>query len=187
MREKNEKLKVYEFLYNRLPFSEDEAEELEALQRMEKLEKEFESHLSKIKTGNMEIHWHSEVLVDSRYELVNVLIATDYCYYMFVLRDLHGEHYINSFNILCDSSHEAVLDLNRSDRIYEIFRDQLIDDGKYQRPVILKYVVMNEKFSLTGSKSEKFLNRRNLDYYLKAIEHSAVIKKKHYPPVTTNF
>lgn len=187
MREKNEKLKVYEFLYNRLPFSEDEAEELKALQRMEKLEKEFEEHLLKIKTGNMEIHWHSEVLIDSDYELVNVLIVTDYCYYLFVLHDFRGEHYINLFNILCDSAHEAVLDLNRSDRIYEMFRDQLIDDGKYQRPIILKYVMMNEKFSLKGRKCEKFLDKRNLAYYLKAIEHSAVIKKKQYPPVTTKF
>src|SRR5690625_6663301 len=72
----------------------------------------------------MNIHWHTEMLIDSYYEIVNVLIVTDYCYYLFVLHDLAGEFYINPFNILCRENHEAALDLNRSERIYEMFRDR---------------------------------------------------------------
>ena len=185
MREKHEKLKVYEFLYNRLPFSDTEKQEFRAMQRMEKLEARFERELARIKTHNMSIHWHTEMLIDSDYEIVNVLIVTDYCYYLFVLHDLAGEFYINPFNILCRDNHEAALDLNRSERIYEMFRSQLIDEGKYQRPIILKYVMMNNGFRLQGRRSELFLDEKNLPYYLKAIEHSAVIRKKNHHPAST--
>ena len=64
MRQKPDRLKVYEFLYNRLPFSDNETKEYEAMQRMEKLEEKFEHHLMKINTTNMRIHWHAEVLID---------------------------------------------------------------------------------------------------------------------------
>ncbi|CAM2953015.1 hypothetical protein [Salinicoccus roseus] len=185
MRQKPDRLKVYEFLYNRLPFSDNETKEYEAMQRMEKLEEKFEHHLMKINTTNMRIHWHAEVLIDRQAEIVNVLIVTDYCYYLFILQDLEGEHYINPFNILCSSTHEAVLDLNRSRRIFEMFRDQLIDAGTYQRPVILKYVLMNDAFQLKGKRSDIFLEEQNLPYYLKAIEHSAVIRKKNHRPAST--
>ncbi|WP_411843967.1 hypothetical protein [Salinicoccus sp. HZC-1] len=185
MRDKNEKLKVYEFLYNRLPFSENEKQEFKAMQRMEKLEAKFEHQLSKIKTHNMRIYWHTEILVDSDYEIINVLIVTDYCYYLFVLHELEGEYYINPFNILCHSDHKAVLDLNRSERIYDMFREQLIDEGEYQRPIIIKYVMMNSEFKIKGRRSELFLDAKNLPYYLKAIEHSAVIRKKNHHPAST--
>lgn len=187
MRAKDEKLKVYEFLYNRLPFSDTEKQEYKAMQRMEKLEARFEIELARIKTHNMKIHWHTEMLIDSDYEIVNVLIVTDYCYYLFVLHDLEGEFYINPFNILCHENHEAALDLNRSSRIYEIFREQLIDEGKFQRPIILKYVMMNSGFKIKGRRSELFLDSKNLPYYLKAIEHSAVIRKKNHHPASTEF
>jgi len=187
MREKHEKLKVYEFLYNRLPFSDTEKQEFRAMQRMEKLEARFEIELARVKTQNMSIHWHTEMLIDSDYEIVNVLIVTDYCYYLFVLHDLAGEFYINPFNILCRENHEAALDLNRSERIYEMFRSQLIDEGKYQRPIILKYVMMNSGFRLQGRRSELFLDVKNLPYYLKAIEHSAVIRKKNHHAASKKF
>ncbi|MFC3419810.1 hypothetical protein ACFOLA_10010 [Salinicoccus hispanicus] len=185
MRNKPDRLKVYEFLYDRLPFSENEVVEYEAMQRMERLEGQFEQYLMKIKTSNMLIHWHAEVLVDKRLEIVNVLIVTDYCYYLFVLHDQEGEHYINPFNILCNMSHEAVLDLNRSRRLFDMFREQLIDEGKYQRPIILKYVMMNKAFKLKGKRSDLFLEEEDLPYYLKAIEHSAVIRKKNHHPAST--
>lgn len=179
MRQKNDKLKVYEFLYNRLPFSNSEQEEFQAMQRAEKLEAEFEEYLSKIDTSNISIHWHCEVMLDQSQEFVNVLLVTDYCYYLFVLHDLKGPHYINPFNILCTEEHEAVLDLNRSKNLYEIFKHELIDEGEFQRPIIIKYVMMNTSFSTKTRKSELFLSKENLPYYLRAIEHSAVIRKKH--------
>lgn len=61
MRQKNEKLKVYEFLYNRLPFSDDETEEFEAMQRMDLLEEHFDLYLGKI---NQEI-WNCSGIVKS--------------------------------------------------------------------------------------------------------------------------
>lgn len=179
MRQKNDKLKVYEFLYNRLPFSNSEQEEFQAMQRAEKLEAEFEAYLLKIDTSNISIHWHCEVMLDQSQEFVNVLLVTDYCYYLFILHDLKGPHYINPFNILCTEEHEAVLDLNRSKNIYEIFKHELIDEGEFQRPIIIKYVMMHSSFSTKTRKSELFLSKENLPYYLRAIEHSAVIRKKH--------
>lgn len=181
MRKKNEKLKIYEFLYNRLPFSDDETREYQALCRSEKLEEEFEQYLSEIKTRNIDVYWHSEVYVDGKSEFVHVLLITDYCYYIFILHDLSGEHYINAFNILCDDAHAAVMDLNRSEKLYQMFKAQLIDDGEFQRPIIVKYVVMNDTFRMKTRKSDLFLSKVNLPYYLKAIEHSAVIKNKHTP------
>lgn len=181
MRKKNEKLKVYEFLYNRLPFSEDETKEYQALRRSEKLEEEFERHLNSIKTVNMEVHWHSEVYVDGRCEFIHVLLVTDYCYYIFILHDLAGGHYINAFNILCDDAHDAVLDLNRSEKLYQMFRAQLIDEGAFQRPIIVKYVMMNDEFRLKTRKTDLFLSKENLPSYLRAIEQSAVLKKKDSP------
>lgn len=185
MRDKPDRLKVYEFLYDRLPFSENEVIEYEAMKRMEKLEGQFEQYLMKIKTSNMLIHWHAETLVDKRLEIVNVLIVTDYCYYLFVLHELEGEHYVNPFNILCNMSHEAVLDLNRSRQLFDMFKEQLVDEGKYQRPIILKYVMMNKTFKLKGKRSDLFLEVPDLPYYLKAIEHSAVIRKKNHHPAST--
>lgn len=179
MRQKDDKLKVYEFLYNRLPFSSREQEEFEAMQRVEKLEAEFEKYLDGIDTANISTHWHCEVILDEAHEFVNVLLVTDYCYYLFVLHDLKGTHYINSFNILCNEDHEAVLDLNRSRHLYDVFKHELIDEGQFQRPIIIKYVMMNDSFRTKTRKSELFLSKKNLDYYLRAIEHSAVIRKKH--------
>lgn len=183
MRQKNEKLKVYEFLYNRLPFSNTEQEEYNAMQRAEALEAEFEKYLSGIDTSNISVHWHCEVILDKAHEFVNVLLVTDYCYYLFVLHDLKGIHYINPFNILCNEEHEAVLDLNRSRNLYETFKHELIDEGKFQRPIIIKYVMMNAEFKTKTRKSELFLSKENLPYYLRAIEHSAVIRKKYRPNV----
>ena len=182
MRQKNEKLKVYEFLYNRLPFSDDESEEYEAMQRMDLLEEHFDLYLKKINTSNMELFWHCEVIVGSDHELINVLIATEYCYYLFILHDYAGEHFINPFNILIDSSYEAVYDLNRTSKVYEKFKETLIDDGNFQRPIIIKHVVMNETFKLAKRPSDQFLSLKNLPHYLRAIEHSAVIRKKQSRP-----
>ncbi len=181
MRKKNEKLKIYEFLYNRLPFSEDETKEYEALRRSEKLEEEFELYLDEIKTANIDVYWHSEVYVDGGCEFVHVLMVTDYCYYIFILHDLTGGHYINAFNILCNDAHDAVLDLNRSEKLYQMFRARLIDEGEFQRPIIVKYVMMNDGFVLKTRKSDLFLSKVNLPYYLKAIEQSAVLKNKDTP------
>lgn len=181
MREKNEKLKVYEFLYNRLPFSDDETREYEALARSEKLEIEFEQYLSVIDTRNIDVYWRSEVHVDGRSEFVHVMLVTDYCYYIFILHDLEGEHYVNPFKILCNAAHIPVLDLNQGDRIYQVFKAQLIDEGEFQRPVIIKYVMMNDRFRTKSRKTDLFLSKENLPYYLKAIEHSAVIKNKNTP------
>lgn len=182
MRQKNEKLKVYEFLYNRLPFSDDESEEYEAMQRMDLLEEHFDLYLKKINTSNMELFWHCEVIVGTDHELINVLIATEYCYYLFILHDYAGEHFINPFNILIDSSYEAVYDLNRTSKVYEKFKETLIDDGNFQRPIIIKHVVMNETFKLLKRPSDQFLSLKSLPYYLRAIEHSAVIRKKQPRP-----
>lgn len=179
MREKNEKFKVYEFLYNRLPFSDSEQEEFKALERAERLEAEFESYLDKIDTTNISVHWHCQVMLDEAHEFVNVLLVTDYCYYLFVLHDLAGVHYINPFNILCNEAHDAVLDLNRSKSLYDMFKHELIDEGEFKRPIIIKYVMMNSGFRTKSRKSELFLSKENLPYYLKAIEHSAVMRKKH--------
>ncbi|WP_052256727.1 hypothetical protein [Salinicoccus sp. YB14-2] len=181
MREKNEKLKIYEFLYNRLPFNDDETKEYQALCRSEALEEEFEQYLQAINMTNIDICWHSEVFVDGEREFVHVLLITDYCYYIFILQDLEGEHYINPFNILCTDSHEAVMDLNRSDKLYQMFKAQLIDEGEFQRPIIVKYIMMNDRFRIKSRKSDLFLSKENLPYYLKAIEHSAVIKNKDTP------
>ncbi len=181
MRKKNEKLKVYEFLYDRLPFSEDETKEYQALCRSERLEEEFEQYLKEIKTVNIDIHWHSEVYVDGRSEFIHVLLVTDYCFYIFILHDLSGGHYINAFNILCNDEHVAVLDLNRSEKLYRMFRAQLIDEGNFQRPIIVKYVMMNDGFRMKTRKSDLFLSKANLPYYLKAIEQSAVLKNKDTP------
>lgn len=186
MRQKNEKLKVYEFLYNRLPFSEDETEEYEAMQRMDLLEEHFELYLRKIDTSNMELHWHCEIVIGSDHEMINVLIATEYCYYLFILHDYEGEHYINPFNILIDKNYDAVYDLNRTSKVYEKFKETLIDDGNFQRPIIVKHVVMNDTFHLAKRPSEQFLSLKNLPYYLRAIEHSAVIRKKQQRPVLPN-
>ncbi|CDZ99351.1 hypothetical protein BN1048_00422 [Jeotgalicoccus saudimassiliensis] len=182
MRQKNEKLKVYEFLYNRLPFSDDETEEYEAMQRMDLLEEHFDLYLSKINKENMELFWHCEVIIGTDHELINVLLATEYCYYLFILHDYAGEHFINPFNILIDSSYEAVYDLNRTEKVYEKFKEALIDDGTFQRPIIIKHVVMNETFRLVKRPSDQFLSLKNLPYYLKAIEHSAVMRKKQPRP-----
>src|SRR5699024_8446554 len=149
-----------------------------AMQRREKLEDRFAIELARVKTQNMRIHWHTEMLIDSDYEIVNVRIVTDYCYYLFVLHDLARELYVNPFTILGRANQEAPLAVNRSERIYEMFRSQLMDEGKYQRPIILKYVMMNSGFRLQGRRSELFLDVKNLPYYLEAIEHSAVIRKK---------
>lgn len=179
MKPKNEKLKVYEFLYNRLPFSDQDTLEYEAMQRMELLEEHFDLYLRQIDLSNIEVHWHSEVYIDSDLELINVLLATEYCYYLFILHDFSGEHYINPFNILINKEHEAVYDLNRSTKIYEKFKTTLVDEGNFQRPIIIKHVVLNETFRLAKRPSENFLSLKNLPYYLRAIEHSAVIRKKH--------
>lgn len=182
MREKNEKLKVYEFLYNRLPFSDDESEEYEAMQRMDLLEEHFDLYLQNINTSKMELFWHCEVIIGTDHELVNVLIATEYCYYLFILHDYNGEHFINPFNILIDSNYEAVYDLNRTSKVYEKFKATLIDDGNFQRPIIIKHVVMNETFKLKKRPSDQFVSLKNLPFYLKTIEHSAVIRKKRLRP-----
>lgn len=182
MKPKNERLKVYEFLYNRLPFNNDETEEYEALQRMELLEEHFDLYLRDINLTNIEVHWHSEIHIGSKSELINVLLATEYCYYLFMLHDFSGEHYINPFNILVNKAHEPVYDLNRSISIYEKFKDTLIDEGTYQRPVIIKHVVLNDTFKLNKRPHENFLSLKNLPFYLRAIEHSAVIRKKHLQP-----
>src|SRR5699024_128161 len=112
-----------------------EKQEFRAMQRMEKLEARFEMELARVKTQNMSIHWHTEMLIDSDYEIVNVLIVTDYCYYLFVLHDLAGEFYINPFNILCRENHEAELDLEFTCKVmqYEkviavICHDEHVDD-----------------------------------------------------------
>lgn len=181
MRKKNEKLKIYEFLYNRLPFTDDETKEYQALCRSEALEEEFEQYLLDINMTNIDIYWHSEVFVDGNHEFVHVLLVTDYCYYTFILHDLEGGHYVNQFNILCTDSHEAVMDLNRSEKLYQMFKAQLIDEGEFQRPIIVKYVMMNDRFKMKTRKNDLFLSRENLPYYLKAIEQSAVIKNKNTP------
>lgn len=186
MRKQNDKLKVYEFLYNRLPFSEDETEEFEAMQRVDLLEQHFDSYLEKVNTVNMDIHWHCEVVIGTEHEMINVLIGTEYCYYLFILHDYADEHYINPFNILINSSYEAVYDLNRTNQVYNKFKEILIDEGKFQRPIIIKHVVMNETFRLIKRPSEHFLSLKNLPYYLRAIEHSAVIRKKQLPPGSKN-
>ncbi len=184
MREKHDRLKVYEFLYNRVPFSDDETAEYHSMQKMEHLESEFERHLMNINTKNMSVHWHAEMHIGNSFEIVNVLITTDYCYYLFVLHDLSGPHYINQFNILCTAEHEAVIDLNRSRAIFEMFRGQLIDEGHYQRPIILKYVMMDPSFKIESARSELFLKLSELPHYLKTIEHSAVIRKKNRHPAS---
>src|SRR5699024_6168506 len=83
------------------------------------------------------------------------------------------------FNILINKEHEAVYDLNRSTKIYEKFKTTLVDEGNFQRPIIIKHVVLNETFRLAKRPSENFLSLKNLPYYLRAIEHSAVIRKKY--------
>lgn len=186
MREKNDKLKVYEFLYNRLPFSVEESEELKALQHIDKLEQQFEQYLGRINTTNMDVHWHCEMMIGTDHELINVLIATEYCYYLFILHDYAGDHFVNPFNVLIDSQYEAVYDLNRTSQVYEKFKEILIDEGKFQRPIIIKHVVLNDTFRLTKRPSEHFLSLKNLPYYLRAIEHSAVIKKKTSRPGLKN-
>lgn len=183
IREQREKLKIYEFLYNRLPFSPHEQRELQVLREQEELEAKFEQELARICLDNIDVVWHCEFSSQHGGDIVNVLLATDYCYYMFVLKDFKDTHAINSFNILINEKNEPVLDLNQSKEIYEHFRGILIDEGKYQRPIILKYVVMNPRFSIQGKRSEMLLRYDDLPYYLKAIESAAKIRKKYRRPL----
>src|SRR5699024_2640600 len=106
MKPKNERLKVYEFLYNRLPFSDQDTLEYEAMQRMELLEEHFDLYLRQIDLSNIEVHWHSEVYIDSDLELINVLLATEYCYYLFILHDFSGEQDRKSTRL--NSSHVSI-------------------------------------------------------------------------------
>src|SRR5699024_3771315 len=175
MRQKNEKLKVYEFLYNRLPFSDNETEEYEAMQRMDLLEEHFDLYLRKINTKNMELHWHCEVVVGTEHEMINVLIATEYCYYLFVLHDYSGEHYINPFNILINKQYEAVYDLNRTAKIYDKFKESLIDEGSFQRPIIIKHVVIDRKSTRLNS------SHVSISYAVFCLK-----KKKRYKKSITN-
>lgn len=183
IREQREKLKIYEFLYNRLPFSPSEQQELQLLREQEELESKFEQYLARINLEHIEVVWHCEFSSHHGKDIINVLLATDYCYYLFILKDLKGTHSLNAFNILCNDSNEPVVDLNESKEIYEHFRSVLIDEGKYQRPIILKYVVMNPRFSMQGKRSEMLLKLDDLPYYLKAIESAAKIRKKSQCPL----
>ncbi|HJE19243.1 MAG TPA: hypothetical protein K8V35_02695 [Aliicoccus persicus] len=183
IREQREKLQIYEFLYNRLPFSDEEQKELEVLREQEELEAQFEQQLTQIKLDNIEVMWHCSFDDQHSEDIVNVMLATDYCYYLFVLKDLKGTHSINAFNILVNGNNDPVINLHQSKEIYEHFRRTLIDEGKYQRPIILKYVVMNPRFEIRGKGSEVLLRYDDLPYYLKAIESAAKIRKKYRRPL----
>lgn len=183
IRQQREKLRVYEFLYNRLPFSDVERKELVYLRAQEELERQFEVQLAHIKLDHIEVMWHCEFDNEHSSDIVNVLLATDYCYYLFVLKDLSGIHKVNAFNILCNEDNAPVLNLNESEGIYRHFRSILIDEGKYQRPIILKYVVMNPGFRMQGTRSDMLLKITDLPYYLKAIESAAKVRKKYQRPL----
>lgn len=183
LREKREKLQVYEFLYNRLPFTDAEKEELLTLQQVDALEASFHEYLSQISTRNIEVVWHCDIEINHKKHIINVMMATDYCYYIFILHDFSGKHSVNAFNILCDKAHNAVYDLNQSDDIYEQFRLMLIDEGKYQRPIMVKHVMMDATFSVTGNRKDNILKLDDLPFYLKAIESAAKIRKKYQRPL----
>lgn len=183
IRQQREKLKVYEFLYNRLPFSDIEKKELEQLRKEEELERQFEQQLAQISLDNIEVLWHCEFRDHHCSDIVNVLLATDYCYYLFILKDLEGAFRVNAFNILCNEDNAPILNLNDAEQIYTHFRNILIDEGKYQRPIILKYIVMNPKFHIQGARSEMLLKQGDLPYYLKAIESAAKVRKKYQRPL----
>ncbi len=183
IRQQREKLKVYEFLYNRLPFTDMEKKELVHMREQEELERHFEMHLAHIKLDNIEVMWHCEFGDQHCDDIVNILLATDYCYYLFILKDFQGTFRVNAFNILCNEDNAPILNLNEYDSIYQHFRNILIDEGKYQRPIILKYVVMNPHFRMQGSRSEMLLKLADLPYYLKAIESAAKVRKKYQRPL----
>ena len=90
---------------------------------------------------------------------------------------------MNAFNILCNEDNAPILNLNDAEQIYKHFRNILIDEGKYQRPIILKYIVMNPKFHIQGARSEMLLKQGDLPYYLKAIESAAKVRKKYQRPL----
>ena len=72
MRQKNEKLKVYEFLYNRLPLA------ITKLKSMKQCSawiywKSILIYILENQYKNMELHWHCEVVVGTEHEMINVL------------------------------------------------------------------------------------------------------------------
>lgn len=183
LREKNDRLKVYEFLYNRLPFTEDEKSELERLQKIDILESKFNQHLAKISSANLDVIWHCDINIKSTVHHINIMLATDYCYYLFILHDFIGKHYINTFNILCNEDNEPIYDFNQSNEIFDHFKQLLIDEGKYQRPIIIKHVMMDDSFFVHGNRKDLILKNDDLPYYLKAIESAAKVRKKYQRPL----
>ncbi|CAD2077210.1 hypothetical protein [Phocicoccus pinnipedialis] len=176
MKIKNEKLKVYEFLYNRVSFSEEELEEYAHLKRMNVLESMFNSYLKKIDPSNIEIFWHLTLPIEKRKETIEVMIVTSTTVHLFKILDLSGLHTINPFNILLKKD-LPILDLNLGTLYYNVIKDTKIEQDGFSKPIFLNYVVLDETFSLIGQSNYPFLTPRTLTAYLKKIEETSKSKK----------
>lgn len=178
MKIKNDKLKVYEFLYNRVSFSEEELEEYAHLKRMNVLESVFNTYLKKIDHSKIEIYWHLTLPIDNKKETIEAMIVTSTTVHLFKILDLAGLHTINPFNILLKNN-LPVLDLNLGDAYYNVIKDTKIEQDGFKKPIFLNYVVLDESFSLIGHSNYPFLTPRTLSSYLKRIEDTSKSKKQN--------
>lgn len=180
MKIKNDKLKVYEFLFKRIDFNPKELEEYMHLKRMDVLEAEFHEYLKKINKTNIELYWHLTLPIHNKKEVIEIMIVTAYSIHLFKILDLTGGYEINPFNILLKND-EPVLDLNIKDAYYAAMKDTIIEEEGFIKPIFFNYVVLDDTFSVSGYTNVPFLTRRTLTTYLNKIEATS-FRKKHKAP-----